>query len=882
MSKLEDRAEQPAASIPVHGAAAQIPPQPQGPGAEPAPVGSEARVMQDEKDLIARTRVARVGVSGPLPWCGLGLSGGGIRSASLGLGVLQGLAERDLLKRFDYISSVSGGGYIATSLQWWWSRPREDRPDPRTPTVTFGVRPPDFPYGPARPQPRPQPAADDEAALRREAVLQRPEKNLAFLRAHSSYLTPGNGLSLWSILGVLLRTVAISLLTWIPILTAFFIAVIYIGNILDGLAASFGLWSPLGPLMPARWVPSNCRELDCVVQYPAIYAIALWVFYAISVIFAGAAVLFAFVSRAPQDPHGRTRTVILHGLGAVISGFIIYYIAKHYSSIDLLMLLIVIGASIYAAVALLIVASELITTRSLNASYWVRRSIERLMGIAFIPSLALLASSTIPILPYYAWQSASATHLTLGGIIGLASGVGSALYGYYTFLRNIVPGLVGQIAATIGSIVYLYVTLLMAYVLAIFVVYYRLLPIDWSDWLFDGLIASIVMGFAIGLIANVNYVGFHRFYRDRLMEAFMPTDSSVTKVGTDYSPIADNLSVADLRPFFAPPADDAAYKLRPYPLINTNAILVNDDNQTFASRGGDNFLISPLYVGSRATGWQDSLEYIDRNGPLTLASAMAASGAAANASAGYIGTGITMNPLVSAVMSLLNIRLGLWVGNPFHKNARRVRTIPTFLMAGIFPGFIGALHRHDSSFLELTDGGHFENLGVYELVRRKLDVIVIVDGEEDPTISLSSLVSAARRIEQDFGARLSFVSGKGPERLVMYPATKGYPSGVRYAEAPFLVGEVNYKDGPPGTLIYLKATIIKDIDFTTAGYLAANPAFPHQTTADQFFHPDQFDAYRLLGYESVLRMIDGLNLAKTIASPASILTTYNEPEARTV
>ncbi|MEA2943798.1 MAG: hypothetical protein QOD09_4327 [Bradyrhizobium sp.] len=312
-------------------------------------------------------------------------------------------------------------------------------------------------------------------------------------------------------------------------------------------------------------------------------------------------------------------------------------------------------------------------------------------------------------------------------------------------------------------------------------------------------------------------------------------------------------------------------------MVNTNAILVNDDNQKYASRGGDNFVISPLYVGSRATGWQASLEYIDRNGPLTVASAMAASGAAANASAGYVGTGITMNPLVSAVMSLLNIRLGLWVGNPLHRDARRVRTIPTFLMAGIFPGFIGALHRHDSSFLELTDGGHFENLGLYELVRRKLDVMVIVDGEEDPTISLASLVSAARRIEQDFGARLSLVADKGPERLVMYPAQKGYPSGVRYAEAPFLAGQVIYADGTAGTLIYVKATIIKELDFTTAGYLAANPAFPHQTTADQFFNPDQFDAYRLLGYESALRMIEGLNLTATIAEPASILTKYNEP-----
>src|SRR4029077_8270690 len=140
------------------------------------------------------------------------------------------------------------------------------------------------------------------------------------------------------------------------------------------------------------------------------------------------------------------------------------------------------------------------------------------------------------------------------------------------------------------------------------------------------------------------------------------------------------------------------------------------------------------------------------------------------------------------------------------------------------------------------------NLALYELVRRKLEVILIVDGEADPTISLQSLVSATRRIEQDFGASLTFFSGLGPERLVMYPS-QGYPAGVRYAQAPFLVGQLTYSDETKGTLIYVKATLIKEMDFTTSGYLASNPEFPHQSTVDQFFDPDQFDAYRYLGYE---------------------------------
>jgi hypothetical protein len=50
---------------------------------------------------------------------GLALSGGGIRSATINLGILQGLARRGLLPRFDYLSTVSGGGYIGSCIDSW-------------------------------------------------------------------------------------------------------------------------------------------------------------------------------------------------------------------------------------------------------------------------------------------------------------------------------------------------------------------------------------------------------------------------------------------------------------------------------------------------------------------------------------------------------------------------------------------------------------------------------------------------------------------------------------------------------------------------------------------------------------------------------------------
>jgi hypothetical protein len=831
-----------------------------------APAASEQDVIDREIQAINVHRSERLGGTSGAPWSGIGFSGGGIRSATFCLGVLQALAEKDLLRRFDYLSSVSGGGYIATSLQWWWGSPRDDGNGADEPS--FGLGASDFPYGPARPDPDfiGPPAPSQLSAA----------KNLTFLRAHSSYLTPGHGISVWSILGVLLRTIIISSLTWLPILAACFVALSVLGYLVDLLFGWLKVLSPLLDAMPARWTGACEKELSCDLRYSAIYALGLWAFYIVTGLFVVAALLFALVSRAPQDDRDQTQTVVKFGFAALACAGGIGWIIFGYDRHDTSMVLIAIALAVTCAVCVVIAGSELMTPKSLNASYWLRRTTERVMGLAFIPSLAVLVYSTIPIIPYFGIQYILDHNIKAAiiGLVGLLSGVGSALYGYYTFLRNIVPGLVGQIAATVAASIALYMTMAVAYVLSSLFLHYNDKELfDWKIYILVGIGGAMLLAFVMAVVANVNYVGFHRFYRDRLMEAFMPKDSAVQAMQSDFSPVADTFSVGLLRRFFEPRKPGDIWCARPYPLINTNAILISDDDQKVASRGGDNFLISPLFIGSTATGWQDTLKYIELNGPFTLASAMAASGAAANASAGYIGTGITMNPLVSTVMSLLNVRLGLWTGNPGRRDSRRVRSIPSFLMTGLYAGF--SKHRRDSKFLELTDGGHFENLGLYELVRRKLEIILVVDGEEDPSISLSSLVSAARRIEQDFGARLDFPAGAGgPERLVMYPSNSGYPYGVKYAKAPFLVGTITYNNGGRGALIYVKATLIRQMNFTTAGYLANNPAFPHQTTADQFFDPDQFDAYRFLGYESAMQMIQALDLRKTITCWKDVVDEY--------
>jgi hypothetical protein len=129
---------------------------------------------------------------------GLALSGGGIRSATFALGVLQALTKHDLLRRFDYLSTVSGGGYVGSSLTWLTSRIALDAARaagtsgadgrPALPADGFGLEPPGggdraaptgrpFPYGIDDPR-----TANDPEQLRAEGAM------LRYLRQHGNYL----------------------------------------------------------------------------------------------------------------------------------------------------------------------------------------------------------------------------------------------------------------------------------------------------------------------------------------------------------------------------------------------------------------------------------------------------------------------------------------------------------------------------------------------------------------------------------------------------------------------------------------------------------------------------------------------------------------------
>ncbi|HJP33077.1 MAG TPA: hypothetical protein QGF95_21235 [Candidatus Latescibacteria bacterium] len=229
---------------------------------------------------------------------------------------------------------------------------------------------------------------------------------------------------------------------------------------------------------------------------------------------------------------------------------------------------------------------------------------------------------------------------------------------------------------------------------------------------------------------------------------------------------------------------------------------------------------------------------------MTLATAMAISGAAANPNTGVAGGGLMRNRLVSLLMSLLNVRLGYWGSNPRLK----MRGRPNYIVPGL-RGVLGLGLNEEKRAVELTDGGHFENLGIYELVRRQAKLIIVSDGACDFEFGFGDLANATERVRADFGAEIRFDNDRyGLEGLIPGSAGEGTQAEkYKLAQRGFAVGTITYRDADPGTLLYIKSTLTPGLSPDLYGYRSANPTFPDQTTADQWFDEAQFEAYRELG-----------------------------------
>jgi hypothetical protein len=209
-------------------------------------------------------------------------------------------------------------------------------------------------------------------------------------------------------------------------------------------------------------------------------------------------------------------------------------------------------------------------------------------------------------------------------------------------------------------------------------------------------------------------------------------------------------------------------------------------------------------------------------GNVWIGSAIAISGAAASPNMGFHSS-----PALTFLMTIFNVRLGHWSGNPSNDSTWQ-RQGPDFAGFYLLKELFG-LTDYNSAYVYLSDGGHFENLGIYELVRRRCATIVAIDAAQDEHSAYADLGNAIRKCYADFGVVIDIHTNSLKDS---YAAT----------------GRIHYTDGSEGKLIYIKPKLIGSEPADLQNYALTHPGFPHQSTADQWFDESQFESYRKFGH----------------------------------
>ena len=233
-----------------------------------------------------------------------------------------------------------------------------------------------------------------------------------------------------------------------------------------------------------------------------------------------------------------------------------------------------------------------------------------------------------------------------------------------------------------------------------------------------------------------------------------------------------------------------------------------------------------------------------------LGTAMAISGAAASPNMGHYTTGA-----VAFLMTIFSVRLGWWLGNPRMKESWESGQ-PRSSWDALMNELTGNTN-DDQSEVYLSDGGHFENLAIYELVRRRCRVIIACDAGADPSCACNDLASAVEKCRVDFKTTVEIDLKEIRPSLALLPGDEK----LRASKTPFTIGTIHYPDESKGILIYVKPSLNADLPQDVLAYARMAEAFPHQSTVDQFFDEAQFESYRALGFACASAAIEKITEA---------------------
>jgi hypothetical protein len=834
----------------------------------------EAKRIKDHREAVGTQATQER----PRKHWGLALSGGGIRSATFALGVLQGLAsttrERDgvrqpLLKYFDYLSTVSGGGYVGSFFCSLFVPGRLNPATAGKPVQAANEAYEALTYDPpGRAQHAVAPGAGVAATHGSRA--------LAWLRNNGRYLAPTgagdmfyasalairNWLSLQFVIGTLLltafaliATLRVTAVSFSPLLAELEWALLA-SSLQTGPSAWPIWWSPLWLLPVLIWA---------LWSFPV--GLAYWLSHPLRGETAGA------------KPHKITGAAVT----ALTAALFFLGLGGYALSVP-----------DTAAAGVVLVVTSFATLLSLVFHVFVRGETVNLRRIAltrmFSSSLQVLGAFSAVALADTAGQTAyrvimasssMATHLvTPGALLAAVIWIIRKLAKFFDgkeskdswFAR--VP--VSWIAAVAGALM-----------LLVIILFWELL-VQWVRWnglapdpeqLIDrvGAVATLILfclAFTLAVVIGrfpgfINQSSLQWLYGSRLTRAYLG--------GSNGERFRDAVNAERLASAAEPHWNDDiphdryydAANCGPVHLINITVNQTTDSAEQLVQRDRKGLPMAVLPHGFSIDGNhfafakpQNPWEY---QMPMRIGQWIGTSGAAFTT-----GLGRATSLGTSIALGLANVRLGSWWQSGSGQDPDRIgvdRFMRTIFKSQTYLGyeFTAQFHGLRRNWQYLSDGGHFENTGAYELLRegRAVELIVVCDDGADPLYlfdDLANLVRLARidhRVEIELDKRvtdephLEHIFGT-PEQFrsrtpnsqkcaLLLTATPVDENGVRR---------------PPTVIVVLKPVIVANGPVDVEQYAKTHPAFPQEPTSDQFFDEAQWESYRKLGRTIAARVFE--------------------------
>ena len=688
---------------------------------------------------------------------GLAFSGGGIRSAAFSTGVVQALAVAGVLRRMDYMSTVSGGGYTGAAV-----------------TSTMVQSEGNFVFA----------SVPSPGSKMPEEIADTPQ--LGHIRDYSNYLVPHGNWDIVRSLAVVVRGLAANVLLILPFILLLAAVTIFCAPTKDRLTVPnfFGL--SIAPFAPQTAFGAGILGL-CGMGLLYV-GWALW------------------RSRQSLSDTAENETwpgvILLIALAILVLNFEPYALSRIFETAD--------GSRI-------------------NYASWT--------SALLAPLIAIVTVFKDKIVPFLERDQSSSTWTDITKVLGAklliwaaAAALPLVLWAFYMTLCywGVVDGC--EIARRPGWLTYLSS--------------FFGKPNGYDAAAVYLIISIVLFLFASRLTPNAN--SLHQLYRDRLGQAFLCIDVSSAPPPPDGTckGYGDTGKISNLDPTFAP-----------YHLINSAVNLEGSRYLNQRGRNADFFLFSPLFVGSAATGYMPTLAYEKVCPKLDLASAIAISGAAISSNMGAQ----SIRPL-APTLALLNARLGYWIENPRYlltADGKTTNTKPSnaFDCLYLFREMFGRLSEK-SKKIYLTDGGHIENLGVYELLRRRCKLIIVVDAEADPDMTFGALIAVQRYARIDLGVRIT-LPWEAIQKMSLSQMGDNFGKNPAAAGPHVVLGTIDYGSYEEGLILYVKSSLSGDETDYVRDYARRSPTFPHETTGDQFFSEEQFEVYRALGFHIMQRALSG-------------------------